>query len=186
MKIWSVQGDVSNYTPLVEINEPTKSGVTFSIIPRINGSKLGNSWPRVEVDFYDKESKPGESNFSYLLPGTLVCDDIALSALSQDIWAEVEVLPIYTPDRQLHLLNVTNIVDCLNHARSEIKYFRNSKDVKRIMKYAFNTGNLKDVSLFKIPELLVTYIFATNRFKAKIEELGLTGLKFELVYDDEQ
>jgi hypothetical protein len=184
MKIWDVQGDFRKYAPLIQV-DAVKNGIFFSTLPDFDGSKIGDSWTEIKVDFYDQESKPDQSNFNYLTPGVLVCDRIALTALRQDILTEVEVLPIHTPDKQLNLLNVTNIIDCLNKEETEKEGSFIGAEIIFGNKLAFDLSKLENVNLFKIPELVYLNVFATDMFKAKVEAAGLTGLKFELVYDQQ-
>jgi hypothetical protein len=189
VKIWKVWGDVHKYTHLAQTNcLVAENGVTFSTIPEFDGTEFGDSWPRIEVDFYDKEVEIKIGNFYDVgLGGVgIACDDITLEKINHSIRDEVEYLPIYKPDMRLNLLNITNIIDCLNVGGSNVKYSSDGIHIIYEKKLAFYTDKLIGVNLFKIPELVYSHDFATDRFKNLIESAGLTGLEFQLVYDDEQ
>ncbi|WP_375341067.1 hypothetical protein [Okeania sp. SIO2B3] len=55
----------------------------------------------------------------------------------------------------------------------------------QIKKYSFDTNLLDNIALFKTPQLVRSYIFATDAFRERVLEEKLTGLKFTLLYSDE-
>ena len=55
--------------------------------------------------------------------------------------------------------------------------------IMRIDKFGFFEERLKDIEIFQIPETKNSFPFITEGFKNIIEENGLVGFKFELIYE---
>ena len=87
----------------------------------------------------------------------------------------------YLDGLELNILNITNLIDCLDEEQSLISYFKNSKKVKQINQYIFKPEILESVMLFKITQLSPSYLFGTDNFYFKVQEYNLTVLKFKLV-----
>ncbi|NEQ73155.1 MAG: hypothetical protein F6K23_08740 [Okeania sp. SIO2C9] len=94
-------------------------------------------------------------------------------------------MSIDVEDFNMKVLNISNIIGCLDEKKSECLYFKNSHKVMQIKKYSFDTNLLDNIALFKIPQLVRSYIFATDAFRERVLEEKLTGLKFTLLYSDE-
>ena len=87
--------------------------------------------------------------------------------------------------QQLFVLNVTEIRDCLDREKSKLKLFSNSGRIMRIEKYAFHREMLSNAFIFKIPEEVHAHPYVTDGFKNLIEQNGIKGFKFVLVWQDE-
>lgn len=179
MSVWNVRSDVVNFSPLYLTDEFYKPLDFCPDWPDFEGQKLGKNWFCHRT--IPKKNKP-LANFMDLDPGVLVGDPFAIIKIGESISNEVELLPLDVEGIEYKLINITNLVDCLDEKKSEVKYFKNSIDVKRITTYIFYTDLLINVKLFKIPQQKRTEIFATDAFRDKILESGLTGLEFRLVY----
>ena len=51
------------------------------------------------------------------------------------------------------VVNVIEVVDCVDYEKSQMKYFQSTDRIKDIEKYVFKKEMLKGITLFKIPEL---------------------------------
>jgi hypothetical protein len=179
MSVWDVRCDVANFATMYLVN---KFGQPLDFCPEwpdFEGQKIGKNCFQFKTKL--KKNKP-VANFTYLDCGVLVCDYFAITKIGDFISNEVELLPIDVDGLNCQLINILNVVDCLDEKKSEIKFFKNSKNVKDIKRYVFNEYMLRNINLFKIPQLKRTDIFATDTFRDKILESGLTGLDFRLVY----
>jgi hypothetical protein len=75
----------------------------------------------------------------------------------------------------------TGTLDALDHARSELTFFRsNPERVKRVVRHAFRRASLDGVGMFAIPEDLAS-IYATEGVVRTAELAGLRGLNFDIV-----
>ena len=94
-----------------------------------------------------------------------------------------QLLETTTDYGNMFLVNVTNVNDCLNYDSSEILRFPFPPHrIMRIDKFGFFEERLKDVELFQIPEMNNSFPFVTEGLKNIIEENGLVGFRFELIY----
>jgi len=175
--------DINRYFGMVLVNQ---RGVPLDFYvnwPYFEGQLIGkdNFQFFANFDRYFGEKKIG--NFVNCT-GALMCDNYALEKLMSYIEKDVEILPMCVESRELNVLNVIRIIDCLDKGGSDILYFSNSEDVMDIKKYAFFTEVIGKHCIFKIPQLVRTDIFATDTFRDKVLEHQLTGLKFDLVYSE--
>jgi len=89
-------------------------------------------------------------------------------------------------DRNLVLLNVTYVIDCLDKQHSDF-----DPDLPHIIEHhAFHADRL-DYSLFKIPETRASEILTVEglsspneEFKPLVEKYGLKGVRFEEIWSD--
>ncbi|MBE7384901.1 MAG: hypothetical protein F6J95_026240 [Leptolyngbya sp. SIO1E4] len=147
--------------------------------PDFEGQRLADTWqiPRMKI----KNNKP-IANFTDIDPGILICDSFALENLGEALESEVEVLSIENVDKiDMYILNVVNLIDCLDEDNSEIEYFSSGR-IMNIQSYSFFTENLNDTMLFKIPQFSRTEIFSTDSCRNQVLRSSLTGLTFAQVY----
>lgn len=83
----------------------------------------------------------------------------------------------------MYLVNIFNVNNCVNLEKSEVEYFKCSGRLKRIEKYIFYEDRIKGLELFKIPEASNSFPFITEGLKNIIEENGLTGWRYELLFE---
>ncbi len=122
-------------------------------------------------------------NFVDLDPGVLICDPFAWICLEKYIQNEVEVLGIDVEGLEMKILNIINIVDCLDENKSEVLYFKDNKRIMHIKKYSFKKEFLTKTMLVKMPQLSRSYIFATDLFREKVLKYKLTGLEFNFIFE---
>jgi hypothetical protein len=102
-----------------------------------------------------------------------------------------ETLPIQVDGTELVLLNV---LECLNSLDRKQTVWRNdprSGLEAEIVRYVFHPRRFTVSSLFKIPETCEHEVLVVERtgdsedeLKAAVEEAGLTGIAFELLWED--
>lgn len=180
MNIWTVRSDVKNYASALVVEEDDVNATSFiPNWPDFEGQRQIGNWKRFKATV--KQNKP-IANFTDIDPGILVCDSYALLKVRDLLKDEVEILPIEIDSLDMKILNVINVVDCLDEESSVIEYYPNSKDIRQIKQYSFNLDLLDDVLLFKIPQFSRTEVFCTDLFKELVTRNSLTGLLFEVVY----
>jgi hypothetical protein len=87
---------------------------------------------------------------------------------------DVEFLPLECNTETLFILNVTKILNCLDHSESRFKYFTDGKTMD-VTHYTFNEQSISQTYVFKIPEQLPR-TFVSESFKNLIERENLRGL----------
>ncbi|WP_440115814.1 imm11 family protein [Paenibacillus sp. QZ-Y1] len=99
--------------------------------------------------------------------------------------SEVEFLPITNDNMELFILNVTNILDCVDYNRSGIDRFKDGSWF-RFNKLVFDPAKIPDgTCMFKINETPGVQVFITDKFKEWIEEHKFKGLNFSVIYDSD-
>jgi len=89
---------------------------------------------------------------------------------------DFQALPVTIGDMTFYAIHITRVLDCLDTARSIFKRFKNRNI--GVEHYVLRANCVGDVLLFTIPDDGYSVIFASEQFKAQIEEQGWTGLTF--------
>lgn len=121
---------------------------------------------------------------SFVVGSTPLLTQNAYEILYPYIKDYAQLLETTTDYGNMFLVNVTNVNDCLDYDNSEILRFPFPPHrIMRIDKFGFFEERLKDIEIFQIPETKNSFPFITEGFKNIIEENGLVGFKFELIYE---
>lgn len=145
----------------------------FETLIPLDGRPRADDWrpPRVEL-LRENEGVPLlHSDFP-----TLGLDAIVVRVKARDVIRDViegyaEFLPLECASADLWVVNVTNVVDGLDEARSRIARFTSGR-VLRIERYAFRKTVL-EYPVFKVPQ--VNSLFAGTALVQAIWESGLIG-----------
>ncbi len=90
-----------------------------------------------------------------------------------------QIFKIKSDNKIFYVVNVIDIIDCLNYDESELKYFSSSGRVMDVEKYVFKTEKLKNATIFKLPEFPKSISYVTEEFKKAVEENNIKGFKFK-------
>lgn len=178
MKIYKLWCDVDNYEGLIE--EPFMSVDEWQ---SFDGRPKADGWKPIKVNrAHPKKMKL--SDFPYAF--TNVFSLKAVNGLKTLIEDDVEILPLEFEEIQYFVINVTTVLDVIDYDRSEFETFDNSDRILAFDKYAFRLcDDLHQHNIFKLIDEPASYTFVNERFKDEVERNGLTGFKFELVWDSE-
>jgi len=184
MKIYIVEAaeKVNWVMPVDEADEITELLMSF------DATSKEENWPRLE--FFIFNPKVEVRNF-YTIgnSGALVFDKMAYDKCRTFFEMAGEILPIYLEDgTELYLLNVMDCVNALDEKRTKFDLY-NDGSRGRILEYAFHKNRYTESTIFKIPHTMCIFTITDERgeedqFYHFYQNSGLTGLKFELVYDD--
>jgi len=179
MKIWIVESDNRNvealYIDHYEIIEKY-------IIPNFKGRRI-DDWEAIKVERAGRKRKCDVYRF---VSGHLVVSERAVQILQPLMSDKVQILPIdYEGTKTLYVLNVINVVDCLDYEKSKIRRMRDGT-VSEIDEFAFDYSKVSQHDIFKIPEKIWSTVFVSDKFKATVEENGLIGFKFTEVWDSDE
>jgi hypothetical protein len=174
-----------------------------------DGSYLAENWvaPRVELVVESPESQdllfPNEG--ALLISDRIRRDPVVGGHLT----GANEVLPVRPAKLGLWLVNVTTCVDCLDHELTKLDPHAPLESAGRVRDHAFDPDLFPGNSLFKVPETSkdCIYTLVTGNddvpvdpstdpdlheaemqtcFKYAYEHSSLGGLRFELVWKDEE
>lgn len=142
---------------------------------------LAATWRPVSVHGFD--DNPGiEGDFPSL------SDRNVIPLFSQQAWHILsplisycaEALPIKHPSgKPFYLINVMEIIDCLDEERSELVRNMATGRVSRVFKYCFKTDLLQNKHIFKLPRESGGELIVDDDFRKTVEANGLEGLRFE-------
>ncbi|MEK4850171.1 DUF1629 domain-containing protein [Paenibacillus sp. FSL H7-0756] len=132
---------------------------------------------------FTNKKKKKKSDFPSYLSGQRVISGKAKGILGPYLEKEVEFLPLIHPSLELSMINVTNILDCVDYNRSVIK-LTSLGTFAGFNKLVFDFSQIPDNTyIFKIKETAKVCEFVTEAFKDLVELHGLKGLDFSEVYD---
>jgi len=97
---------------------------------------------------------------------------------------EVEFLPLIHDELELYMINVTNIIDCVDYNYSEVRL--SVGKMAGFTKIVFDFSKIpSETYLFKLKEVAKTKVFLTEKFKELIESHKIKDLDFFIEYDSE-
>ncbi|MCM0759876.1 hypothetical protein M7775_15055 [Sporomusa sphaeroides DSM 2875] len=176
MRIWHLDADVNNFDNLTTLKQ--KDWETL----RFDGRKLFETWKPLAVRVIEDRKisdTPGLSS------GAPVLSPRAISVLQELVGDTVEVLPLICSSGEYYVINVLDVVDCIDYEKAEFKRYEHSGRIMRFIKYAFKSECIKGKHIFKIVDEPVRRPFVSDEFRNKVIESGLEGFEFELVWDSE-
>jgi len=179
MLVSTVHADVNHYMPLQLIDPQDKlKDLSF------DGSLFGASWKPLLVELVD-ESPYLCGDFATLetVLGVLVCNEKAITCLLPCLNEEIEILPltVVNHSESYFIINILNVVDCLNEARSRIIRSVFSGRIIAIEEYDFFDAKINNALLFKVPQVVRKTVFSTSAFKGIVQDNRLSGLEFRPV-----
>lgn len=173
MKIWKLEFDANKYNNIVPINTNEWEALGF------DGSPLLDSWKPIAFKTLNDDLELGDT--PSLISTVPVLSEYALNVLKDLIEGSVEILPIRLRVGKFFILNVTDVLDCVDYDKSEVKPFKSSGRIMRFIKYEFFKECLYNKHIFKIPDESKRNAFVSDQFKERVKENKLKGFKFELV-----
>ncbi len=182
MKIYQLEFDVNNYQSFA----PDDRKIWETELLTFDCTSKGSSWK--PPDIYVPHPVLTAPDFWALGPGAIIAGPAAFEKIDGLFVRSGEVLPLPFEGREYKLLNVTACVNCLDHDRCEWLMAEGKRVVPT--KYIFRGDRLQEYPIFKVPEDRLVDMFCPewsvdpqDEFKAAVEELGLTGLIFKLVWE---
>ena len=128
--------------------------------------------------YKDEIDKPIGDVFSVEV-SSFILNERSYKILYPYIKNEVQIFKIKSENDNLYVVNITNIIDCLDYDKSKIKRFPSSGRVMRVIKYAFKIEKLKNATIFNLPDFPKGISYVTEEFKKVVEENNIKGFKFK-------
>ena len=102
----------------------------------------------------------------------------AWDALSPLIARVCEALPIRHPTgRPFYIINVLEIVDCIDEEKSEIDRYSDG-GIRRVIRFCFKPNMLGGKHIFKTPRKSGADLIVSQEFRRQVEANELKGLRF--------
>lgn len=144
-------------------------------------SKLAK-WLPAKVDTVSKKSYRDFPNF---LIGKPVVSARVKEVIEPFVKNEVEFLPLIHDELDLYMINVTNVLDCVDWKRSDVRLTAKG-EYAGFNKLVFDFEKIApSMYMFKFKETARTRVYVTEAFKNLIENTKFKGLDFSFVYDSE-
>lgn len=191
MRVFIIETDVNNFASLeIDAPPPTDPGGLL----RFDGTPRAPSWQPLAVRTYDRRA-PRPDIFQ-LIPaygsvGSLVFTERALQVVGTLAERSGELLPLRLGEETLFLLNVTRVVEDSLDPEKALCVPPEKRHVHiEPFRYAFLPERLPAAGIFHIPEAVGRLLCAEDvgdqpGFRRVVDEAGITGLNFRLVWDPE-
>lgn len=178
MKIWELYADANNYENFGFAYENDLDNYMES---DLIGQEFGNEWVPFEVSVIEKRKKGDCPSFT---GGDLIFSEKAVKALGDLLKDNVEVLPLLYDKEKYYLINVLQLLDCVDYEKAEVIRF-DSGDIMLFTRYAFKPESVRNINIFKIVDMPKCNVFVSDEFRNKVLESGLKGFSFEEVWDSD-
>ncbi|MFD2611582.1 imm11 family protein [Paenibacillus gansuensis] len=178
MKIWRLEYDLDIVQGFVLKDQ----GLRETIMARNNfrGHSIQN-WEYVEVKRSGRKAICDIYAFSVQHPIVSVKSSEFFKLYFPE---EIQLLDVFNGKEKFYILNVINLIDCLDMDKSKIEYFSSGR-IMEVVSYSFKPDLIKESYLFKVPQY-PSKIFATDRMKKLVESTDLIGYKFVEVWNSER
>ena len=180
MRIWKIDAVAERYDSL-----RPKNGYTYGEMMSFDGRSHKNDWTcRKVVPNINPKKNPKFGDRSECM-GVLVFSQKAIEKLYDLIKDDVEILPLECDYGGFSLINVTTVLDAIDHENSEYEYIEGTKKIMYFKKYVFFEDVVKGHDIFTITDKKGTCFFVSDRFVQTVERSKLKGFRFELAWDSE-
>ena len=143
---------------------------------------LASQWKPIRVLVLDDEPREdGDFPPFYDYPRLPVFSQRAWDVLSASIACRWEALPIIHPSKKpFYLIHVMEVIDCVDHARSEFEYYDDGR-VASIERYCLKPELLVGKHIFRTPMASGSDLLVDDVFREVVESRKLKGLKFRAI-----
>lgn len=175
------------YTPLgqngFELCHPVGKDDFELINVEINGAPRQSCWKPISIRLIreDGGQKLAVSDSPWLGTHALIFRSDAIEALGPILQENGELLPLACPEVDLWVYNPTRVIDALDEGASSALRFNGGR-IMMIQRYVFVAAVIREVDVFKIPNLRVSPTFLSHRFVDRWKASGLNGLEFKRVW----
>lgn len=143
---------------------------------RWNGESKLKQWKSPEVVWVEDEfTSPNDqvADLTKFMGGAIALSEKACEVLQPIVGAQAEFLPVVRGDEQWYLLNVLNVRDLMDKARSKFKIYEDGHIGPCTHAYIREPDD-RNNSIFLVKGYFPN-IFISVKVKAEIEKAGLTG-----------
>lgn len=149
---------------------------------KFDGSPKQNIWTPIKLETLYKRTY---KDFPHYIIGQPVVSKLVKELIEPFTCNEVEFLPLLHDEFEFYMVNVGNILDCVDWQHSDIRTFGDGS-FAGFNKLIFNFKKIPEGTyMFKIEQGVNRNVYVTEAFKDLIERNKLKGLDFSEVYDSE-
>lgn len=188
MKIYKINADFERYDSCYIDYEACARNHKFGddelLIDFDGTTQAANWWPRIIARNHEN---PLGTYIDKLSGDVIIMERQGISKLEQ-LLGQVEILPLECDFGDYWAINVMTVLECIDYEASVYKAFstgsRNGHPrIMRFEKYAFLPSAVAGHHVFKIADMPQAAIFVDEVFVKAVEEQGITGFRFEPVWE---
>ncbi|WP_059042048.1 imm11 family protein [Paenibacillus rubinfantis] len=155
---------------------------THPISSDFDGKPKIDLWSPTKVETV---SKKNFHDFPIYLSSKPVVSARVKKVIEPFVKDEVEFLPLLHEEINLYMINVTNVLDCVDWERSDVQTYKDGS-LAGFNKLVFDFTKIPEGTyIFKFKERASTLVFVTELFKNLVESHKFKGLDFSEAYDSE-
>lgn len=152
------------------------------ISSNFDGEPKLDLWSPTKVETVSKKSY---RDFPIYLSSKPVVSARVKEVIDPFVKDEVEFLPLIHDELDFYMVNVTNVLDCVDWNRSNVRTYEDGS-LAGFNKLVFNFTKIPaETYIFKFVERASTLVYVSEAFKDLIERHKFKGLDFSVVYDSE-
>lgn len=170
-----------NNEKVMTLSYKSDSNDSHPIFTSFNGDSVLGLWTPFEVVTIYKRKYRDIPLYSSGMP---VISKRVREIIEPFVANEVEFLPLVHDELELYMMNITNILDCVDYDRSEVRL--SVGKMAGFEHIVFDFSKIpSETYLFKVREIAKTKAFLTEKFKELIESHKIKDLDFSIEYDSE-
>ncbi|WP_340015436.1 DUF1629 domain-containing protein [Paenibacillus sp. FSL K6-1318] len=147
-----------------------------------NGNPLREDWEPAKVVTVHKRLYQDFPDFTL---GKLIVTDEVKEIMASSLQTQVEFLKLIHDSLDLYVVNVINILDCVDWQRTDVMYTSKGR-FSRFNTIFFDLSKIPSgTSIFKLKETASHQIYVTHEFKKSVEQYKFKGLDFTMVFDSD-
>ncbi|QJD82592.1 imm11 family protein [Cohnella herbarum] len=181
MKIWQLTADDESKKLTYDKKKAKELG--HPIRTEFNGSPIKESWMPIKFITLKNGKYVDFPNFR---DGVPVCTRETFVKIGYEIGYQAEFLPVAHEELDLLLVNVTNIIDCVNSDKSTAKRLSTGAFICYLNHVFLPEKIPNDTLIFKLPETSETDVYVTDLFVNLVKKHKLKGCRFIELWDSEQ
>jgi hypothetical protein len=181
MKIYTLKANVNNYPVLAPVDWGVERYRHF------DGHPLAPPPDALRVEVVKEGQTLPAGDFPGLTSHIPVFSRRSAAALDEILDAAGQMIPLRCEScaDEYVAVNVTRLVDALDERRSEVKRYRSSGRIMRILHYAFLRERVAGMEVFKIPQTVLQEVYVSEAFVERVAGRSLQGFVFKLIWTDE-
>lgn len=188
MKIYEINADFDHYDSChIDYDACAREhefGECDLLIDFDGSSQAKGWWPRIIVRNFDN---PLGTYINKISGDVIIMEQQGIQKLA-GLLGPVEILPLECDFGDYWAINVMTVLECIDYTASRFKLLstelRNGRPrVMRFEKYEFIPEKIEGHHVFKIIDKPKSMIFVDDVFVEAVENFGITGFKFDLVWE---
>lgn len=158
----------------------------WEVFRSFDGSSQLELWSpvRVRLGYSEAGMEYEPAPMPWMGSHVLVLKREAIDALGDYLGRWGELLPLECGDTELFVFNASRSVSALDEERSDVMRFGEGR-IMKINRHAFDAAVIADVEIFKLTEMPRGSVYLTGDAVEVVEQSGLAGTDFELVWSDD-